>query len=383
VSSTNAGRNDCLQVTRWKLYSTMHGMDFQSLATLYRTKTADELLYLAAQRSELTSDAYAALSAELATRRIEFDANCDAPAASSTDSRTDIPSVHVKTGEFIEEVLRFYNQNRWTFMKLVFPAIVVGTIAVIWGRHESREISQHLYREGGILRHPIGIVEIGLATWGSYLVSWIAFCFSFGAICSAVEQVHAGFAASIPDSVADVRQRLVPFLRLSLILWLVFVILVIVAMLFIVTILSVTEPHPTRARGLGIYVLSLGLFGLVALILSRFSLAMPALILDDYSVKRAMFRSDTMTRSNWPILAALLFKSIAGGYVAGMLPFWLARWIPASINLPSWFSWILTTASIAAVTVVEPIMFIGFALLYLKTSAPSRAEAAQTIGAKQ
>lgn len=364
----------------------MHGMDFQSLANLYRTKTADELLHLAAQRSELTSEAYAALSAELATRRIEFDSTIridarDGPDDNNLVSQIEKPSIHLKTGEFIEEVLRFYNRNRWIFMKLVFPAVVLGTTAVIWGRHESHEISRHLYREGGILRQPIGIIEIGMATWGSYFVSWIAFCYAFGATCSAAEQVHAGFDASISDSFAAVRERLGPFLRLSLILWLVFVMLVVIAMLFIVTILSVTEPHSSRARGLGIYVLSLGLYGFAALILSRFSLAMPALILDDYSVKRAMFRSDELTRSNWPILAALLFKSIAGGYVAGMLPFWLARWIPASINLPSWFPWVLTGASVAAVTVVEPIMFIGFALLYLKTSEPSRAEAAQATGA--
>ena len=153
----------------------MHGMDFQSLATLYRTKTADELLHLAAQRSELTSEAYAALSAELAIRRIEFHANRDAPAASSSDSHTEKPPIHLKTGKFIEEVLRFYHQNRWAFMKLVFPAVVVGTVAVIWGRHESHEISQSLYREGGIVRPQVGIIEIGMATWGSYLVSWIAF----------------------------------------------------------------------------------------------------------------------------------------------------------------------------------------------------------------
>jgi hypothetical protein len=360
-------------------------VDFQSLANQYRTKTDDELLHLADQRSQLTPEAGAVLAAELASRRIVSHSIADTSAhgglPDSKSSRTETPSIHLKTGEFIEEVLRFYHRNRWAFMKLVFPAVVMGTIAVIWGRYESHEISRHLYREGGLVRPQVGIIEIGMATWGSYLVSWLAFCYSFGAICSAAEQVHAGFDASIPNSFAAVRERLGPFLRLSLTLWLVFVMLVVIAMLFIVTILSVTAPHSSLARGLGIYVLSLGLYGLVALILSRFSLAMPALILDDYSVKRAMFRSDELTRRNWPILAALLFKSIAGGYVAGMLPFWLARWIPASVNLPSWFSWVLTGASVTAVTVVEPIMFIGFALLYLKTSAPSRVGEAQVLTA--
>lgn len=356
-------------------------MDFQSLATLYRTKTADELLSLPAQRGELTPEAYAALSVELATRGIQFDCDRDTPAAGSSTPRSETPAIHVKAGEFIEKVLRFYNQNLWTFIKLMCPAVLVGTIAVILGRHESHEISHHVYLQGGISHHPIGLVEIGMATWGSYLVSWIAFCFSFGAICSAVGQVHAGFEASLPHSFAAVRERLRPFLRLSLALFLVFVVLVIIAMLIIVTVLSFTERHSSSARGPGIYVFTFALFGLIALILSRFSLAMPALILEDYSTKRAMFRSDELTQGQWLILTTLLFKSIVGGYVAGMIPFWMARWIPASINLPSWFSWALTAASIACVTVVEPIMFIGFALLYLEKTQSSISQSMQAVGA--
>ena len=361
------------------------GVDFQSLANQYRTKTDDELLHLTEQRSQLTAEACAVLAAELASRPIASHSLADTSAHNtlpdSKSSRTETPSIHLKTGEFIEEVLRFYHRNRWSFMKLIFPAVVVGTITVIWGRHESHEISRHLHREGGILRPQVGIIEIGMATWGSYLVSWMAFCFAFGAICSAVEQVHAGFEASIRDSVAAVHEQLGPFLRLSLIMWVVLMTVVVIAALAGTAIFSVIDSYVGHPGSLGLRVLSFGLFGVIALILSRFGLAIPALVLDDYRLWRAIIRSGQLTRGNWPILAVLLFKSIVGGYVAGMLPFWLARLIPASINLPSWFSWVLTGASIAAVTVVEPIMFIGFALLYLKTSAPSRVGEAQVLTA--
>jgi hypothetical protein len=118
---------------------------------------------------------------------------------------------------------------------------------------------------------------------------------------------------------------------------------------------------------------------LVLLILSRFGLAMPAVILDDYRIAKAMFLSDELTKGKWPILAVLLFKSLVGAYIAGVAPFWLARWTLAGVSLPSWFPWLLTAVSMAAVTLVEPIMFIGFALLYLKTytirSTPSQAHA--------
>jgi hypothetical protein len=60
-----------------------------------------------------------------------------------------------------------------------------------------------------------------------------------------------------------------------------------------------------------------------------------------------------------------------------MCPFWLASFIPANAQLSAWFLWILTGASIAAVTVVEPTMFIGFVLLYSKKAniSPSSSEA--------
>jgi hypothetical protein len=84
-----------------------------------------------------------------------------------------------------------------------------------------------------------------------------------------------------------------------------------------------------------------------------------------------MFRSDELTEGKWLTLTVLLAKSLIGGYVAGKCPFWLASWIPPNIPLPSWFPWVLTVASIVGVTVVEPTMFIGFALLYSRMSSLS------------
>lgn len=107
------------------------------------------------------------------------------------------------------------------------------------------------------------------------------------------------------------------------------------------------------------------------LLLSRFALAMPAIILDNCGVGQAVFRSDELTEGKWLTLAALLAKSVVGGYVAGMCPFWLASWIPANTPLTSWFPWVLTIASITSVIVVEPTMFTGFALLYSRMSAVS------------
>lgn len=128
---------------------------------------------------------------------------------------------------------------------------------------------------------------------------------------------------------------------------------------------------------LSVWVLSFGLTGLALLALSRFALAVPAVVLDHYRVGQAMFRSDELTEGKWLTLAALLAKSLIGRYVAAMCPFWLASWLLTDIPLRYWFPWVLTVASIAAVTVVEPTIFIGFVLLYSEMSAlpPASSEA--------
>jgi len=82
--------------------------------------------------------------------------------------------------------------------------------------------------------------------------------------------------------------------------------------------------------------------GFSLLVLSRFGLALPALILDNCRIGQAMFRSDELTEGKWLTLAILLAKSLIGGYIAGMSPFWLAGWIWAYVRVPWQF---LTVAS--------------------------------------
>ncbi|HVZ18709.1 MAG TPA: hypothetical protein VG897_16450 [Terriglobales bacterium] len=54
-----------------------------------------------------------------------------------------------------------------------------------------------------------------------------------------------------------------------------------------------------------------------------------------------------------------------------MLPFWIATLIWKYVQLPGWF---LTFASYFGVTLVEPVMFIGFALLYIRMSSQTSGE---------
>jgi hypothetical protein len=248
---------------------------------------------------------------------------------------------------------------------------LVGYVAVRMGLNRGRVIARQLLRVpiSEILRHRTEFIEIWLANSAGYLVSWMAFSFSFGAICFAVDEIKAGLTPSVTGSFRAIGHRLGPFLRLSLLLFFVTLAAQGVGGQLLDGIFWILRHGQVHAGRFAISVLTFGLACLTLLVISRFGLAIPALLLDDYPLGQAMFRSDELTEGKWLTLAVLLAKSLIGGYVAGMFPFWMASFIPADARLPQWFPWTLTTASIAGVTVVEPTMFIGFALLYLKNSA--------------
>jgi hypothetical protein len=343
-------------------------MDFDALAAIYRAKNDDELIQLFEQRGELTSEAQMALSAELALRKIVI------PLAAETlthHSEASYPraiakpqAIHV--GEFIEETLHFYIGNRWLFLRLISPAVLIGYFSIVFARHETRALIHKLYPDIGPHALSVAVLKIGLVSWAGYLVSWMAFSVSFAAICYAVKQRDEGFDISVQDSFLIVSRRFGAFLRLSGLLLFVVVGLELFATVPVTFLVDRFFGYRYWSQlSICIYLL----VGAALLVASRFGLAIPAFVLDEYSAARAMFRSDELTRGRWAILAALLFKSGVGGYVAGMLPFWLAQLLLRGVHLPAWSNQVLTGISLAAVIAVEPVMFIGFALLYLRASA--------------
>jgi hypothetical protein len=355
-------------------------MQIEEFVRVYQAKSDEELIQLAAAPEHLTSEARIALQGELSRRRSSVAKDSGEPQNNGGEqvygkavTRGLREAEWHGVGDFLAEVLRTYHGHFWLYYRITAPAVIVSTIAIITARNQVREISRHLPRGIELLAHHTEILEIGLINYSAWFVSWIAFSFVFGTICIALEEGAAGFAPSAWSSFINIRERLSPFLRLSLLLLVLVVVTEGVSIALGTGLFWILHRLQVHSSGFLIWAVSYVLVGLALLVASRFFLAVPAVILDDYSVGRAMLRSDELTEGKWPVLAALLAKSVIGGYVAGMCPFWLASFVRVSVPLPSWFPWILTIASIIGVTVVEPTMFIGFALLYLKTSAPDSA----------
>jgi hypothetical protein len=358
-------------------------MQVEDFLRAYQAKSDEELIQLAAASEQLTSEARLALEGELSRRSISIADNSEV--SQQDGNRHDDPrptlSQRLQTGDvqdkgvidFVACVLQTYHKHFWLFFRINAPAVIISTIAVITARNEIREISRPILRDLDLAAHRTEIFEMQLLQYSAWILSWIAFSFVFGATCVAVEESASGFTASAWRSFLNIRERLGPFLRLSLLLCVLVAVSEAAAVLLGTGVFWVFHQWRLHPNGLLIRAVYFGLAGLALLVVSRLFLAVPAVILDDCGVGQAMFRSDNLTKGKWLTLAALLAKSLIGGYVAGMCPFWVASLIQFSAAPPSWFWWILTIASMIAVTVVEPTMFVGFALLYLKMAVPNAA----------
>jgi hypothetical protein len=354
-------------------------MQIEDFLRVYQAKSDEELIQLAVAPEQLTSEARLALHGELSRRSISIPDNSEVsePIGDGHNVRRTAASEKLQTGDvqdkgvvdFVAEVLKTYHSHFWLFFKITAPAVIISTIAIITARNEVRELSRHLLRDLDLAAHRTEILEMQLLNYSAWILSWIAFSFVFGATCIAVEECAAGFTASAWRSFLNLRERLAPFLGLSLLLCVLVAVTEAASVLLATGVFWVLHQWRVHPNGLLIKAVYFGLAGLALLVVSRLFLAVPAVILDDCRVGQAMFRSDNLTQGKWLTLAALLAKSLIGGYIAGVCPFWLASVIQFSAPPPSWFGWILTIASMIAVTVVEPTMFVGFALLYLKMAA--------------
>jgi hypothetical protein len=350
-------------------------MQIQDLLKVYQAKSDEELLQLAATPAQLTSQAQLALQGELSRRKISIPVDSGMvtrdgdrhDARQVTSSETSQAGERLHLTDFLAEVLRTYHRHFWLYFKITVPTVIVATIALFIARNEGREIARHLPPGFDFSTSWADIIEIWFVNFAAYLVTWIASSVCFAGICIATEEIAAGFTPSAWESVLNVRERVGSLIRLSLLLFVMALVIVAAYGVLLGGIFWLLRKLQLHLSHLQISIISYGIVLPAFLVFSRLGLATPALVLDDSRVGQAIFRSDELTQGKWLILATLVTKSLIGGYVGAMCPFWLASLVPVT-SLPSWFPWILTCASIIGVTVAEPPFFVGLALLYLKMS---------------
>jgi hypothetical protein len=341
-------------------------MQIHDFLRIYESKSDEELLLVARDIDDLTIEARAALESELSRRGLDRGA---ASTFLEGNPSPELPPIVcavsgqvVSARDFLLEVTKLYRDHFWLFIKLIAPAVFVGYLLARIVQHEFVQMLLGEISKGTIDQRT-AFLEASVAAQTTYFLSWIVFCICFAGISSAVARISEGLTPKFSECFSEVQGRKWSLFKISGVLYFALMVGVAISNLIYIGFISLPWFRLRTLASTATYVAYVA----VILLLARFSLTIPAITLDNFRVYRSIFLSDELTERKWTILVALLAKSVLGGYVAGMLPFWLSGWTGMYTHLNDW---VLRSASIAAVMVVEPFMFIGFSLLYVTTSAP-------------
>jgi hypothetical protein len=356
-------------------------MQIQDFFSNYQAKRDEELLRLAEDLEQLSPEARFALHGELARRRLEIaNAKPEEPLSDSTVKEPDKPSEFVpsqSTASFMSQVLLTYRTHFGGFVRLAFPAVLIGYVITLIAHIEIREIISS-FRLGDLTRsHTWQYIEIGLLNLTAAFVSWLGSCISFGAIAFVTREAaeHRPFP-SFSASLSKACDRIGSLFRLAVVLFVAALVGGVALTLFWSFVIFFVIRLRTSQFDLALRTTLYILIGLGMVVFSRVWVAIPAFVLDHCRVGESLFRSDERTQGQWLKLAALVAKSLVAGYIAAALPFWLAAWATAGVPQPWWLGWVLDALAVVGVSTVEPLLFIGFSLIYLQGATPLNPEPA-------
>jgi hypothetical protein len=339
-------------------------MQIHDFIRIYEAKTDEELLVVARDMGRLTLEARAALESELSRRGLQ-QTEIEQTVEEVSPMAQVITGPYSSTSEFLVGVTRTYREHFWLFFTLIAPAAVLSFYLVL--RVRERAISAlYLSFQLGSRSMEATLAEARLIGYATYFASWIFFCIAYAGIASAVVRLGSGQTPSIHHCFANLSNRKWPFLKISALLFFLLGIAVFFKNLVVggFFLLFTREALSWTGR-LFEYAITL----IVMAAVSRLALAIPIVLHDAVGARDSLFRSDELTEGRWIALFVLVFKSVWGAYILGKLPFWFAGWTSEYFHFRSWF---LTLASVTAVALVEPFMFIGFSLMYVTARGDDR-----------
>lgn len=269
--------------------------------------------------------------------------------------------------EFVRDVASLYHRNAWLFLKLLLPAALFGYLAVFLSTQKADDILRYIPR-GAILNHMSEVLESDAFRIGGLLLNWLLYCFAFSGIAVAVLKLVDGERAVAEECFGPVREELGAFFRLSLILALLLAIAFMAAGIVGVFLYVKFMAH-TKAVSI---LLGWTIVFLSCLAVTRFGLALPALVREHCGVSRSLARSVELTKGCWTILALLLLESVGGSYLIYQLVIKFVNTPLVHRFAPEELRWAAVVLSLLLGVLLQPHILIGFALLYMRRFRRSR-----------
>jgi len=284
--------------------------------------------------------------------------------------------VPLSLGELLDQTFSYFRKHFW-----LFAGIMVAPEALLAGLN----ILMQIYVRPPRLvpgSHPAAAAQManytmraGLSTLGILLSYYVVYAFALGATTFALSEIHLGRTTTIRSSYRAVRRRLGRLINVTLTILLRTVGLLSLAVVLLALAVTLMGPLPRSMAWIGI-ILGLGLavgfilMGILAIIyLVRYSVAVPALVLENLSARQALKRSVALTQGFlWRLLVVgVLFVLIRAVVVLlCQSPFTIAAMLEtARGEYPAiWLSVPTMLVGGACGAATAPLLMIGFALAY-------------------
>jgi hypothetical protein len=261
------------------------------------------------------------------------------------------------TIEFLHEVLAMYRKRPGVFLQLLVPALVLAFGAVYAGQDLAFRMRAGI-PEGSLDIFPYA--AMGFVRLGSAFLAWLLYSFAFAGVALAVERLHAGEEVSAEECLGRAREHPGRLMAVASSLFAIFAAAQVLLIWGLVWLLGTLPQHWVLMTQF-VAVAQVALM----VVMSRFALAIPAVVLDGCRFGECYFRSDEYTERRWSALIGLLVESVVGGSLAWLAPYYIAEWLGVSIS-ERWQEWVLFGIGMTGAALVQPPMFIGFSWLYIR-----------------
>jgi hypothetical protein len=284
--------------------------------------------------------------------------------------------VPLSLGELLDQTFSYLRKHFW-----LFAGIMVAPEALLVGLNILLQIflrPPHIVpgaRPPAPVQMATYAVRAGLSTLGILLSYYIVYALALGATTYALSEIHLGRTTTIRDSYRAVRRRLGRLINvtLTIILRTFGVFMMAVFLLAFAFGLMGTLPKSlgwlTVVLGLGLVVGFIITGILLVIFLVRYSVAVPALVLENLSARQALKRSVALTRGFlWRLLVVGILTVLIRAVVVLLCqsPFTVVAML-ATIKggYPSvWLSIPSVLVGGACGAATAPLFMIGFALAY-------------------
>ena len=280
-------------------------------------------------------------------------------------------------GELLDQTFSYFRKHFWLFAGImVLPeGLLVGLNIVVQISLSAAALPQNPQTPQAAAQAAAFAIRAGLAFLGILVPYYIVYAMALGATTYALSEVYLGRTATIRESYRVVGKRLWRLLSVIFsILLRTFGILVLAGFLFAFVIggMAIIPKSMTWVMFIVVPVAFLGFIiggTLIVIFLVRYSVAVPALLLERLSTRQALKRSVALTRGYlWRLLLVAILMTLIRMVLVSLCqaPFSIAAFLVTIkgarpglwLTIPS-----LLVGGVAAAA-VAPLLMISFAIAY-------------------